>query len=99
MPQLSLVNGHLHDPVEFVACYRSNPLDPEAPGELTISARNVSGQMVDHVFARIPSDVTHECVVDAMRAGWEAWLFGGPSDMRQAVAHVVKRWKLYSKLR
>lgn len=98
MPQLSLVNGKLHDPVEFVASYRSNPLKPDDPGELTISAKNAGGDMVEFAYAKVPVVCTHECVVDAMRAGWEAWLFGGQGDVRSAVANVLKRWRAYANL-
>lgn len=97
MPQLALVNGKLHDPVEFMATYTSNPLDPDAPGELTIAARNAAGEWVDFAYAKVPANVTHEMVSDALHAGWEAWLFGERGNVRTAVARVINRWKLYSK--
>lgn len=97
MPQLALINGKLHDPVEFMATYTSDPLHPDKPGELKIAAKNTTGDWVDYAYAKVPGNVTHEMVSDALHAGWEAWLFGGSGDVRTAVARVVNRWKLYSK--
>lgn len=97
MPQLAMFNAKLHDPVEFVASYRANPLDPDADGELTIRAQNVAGDWVDYVYAKVPPNVTHELVVEALHNGWEAWLFGEPGSMKRAVGQVIARWKLYSK--
>jgi hypothetical protein len=92
VPQLHLIDDKIHTPVSFTAVYASDILNPEKPGVLSVAASNVTGEWVDFAHCRVPLKVTHELVADALRVGWEAWLFGGTGDIRKSVGRVVKMW-------
>lgn len=86
-------------PVEFSVRYQTDPRHPEDAPTVMLVVLDQSGVAMDRASFRVPLNVLHEAVADAMGLGWDAYLFGEIGGLERAIAPAMKRWRQESLLR
>lgn len=95
MPQQQLFGQDRR--TQVVWTYSQDALQPTEPPFLYCAISGPRQAAVEHGLTFCPLNVVHEMVTDLLVVSWEAYLFGEPGDVRQAIGSVSRTWKAESK--
>lgn len=79
--------------------YSIDPRSPERPSALSVVIYDQSHKPMDTGSIPVPSEVVHECIVDALRASWEQYLFGEVGGLQATLSPILTAWRPEADLR
>lgn len=90
MPQLDLLTESARSAINWR--YSIDPLKPEERPMMYVSVEGPKQLAVEHGLVMPPLNVLHEEVAVILATTWDAYLFGEPGQVREAVATAHRHW-------